>query len=171
MGGFGVWMMMAIVSERRRPDSSEALLVRSYPALRRYAAVAAPPEVAPDDLLHDAIVAVLRSGGFDGIEYPAAYVKRAMVNLASNERRRLGRRRSAIRALSADVSGHDDDSYPSDLAHLAELSAKERVVLFAHYVDGDSFETIAQDLDLRPSSVRQIATRARRALRRLNGDD
>lgn len=151
------------MTERAGEAAVESALValnRSYGELRRFAAVAAPSEMAPDDLVHDAIVAVLRSNGFDGVEFPVAYLKRTMLNLASNERRRLGRRRREVLELG---SGPDDvgDVYPSDLAHLAGLSPNERAVLYLHYVEGDPFDVIARNLGLRTSSVRQTATRAR----------
>jgi len=166
-------MMMGSVSERTDEVAAERVVVllrHSYGELRRFAAVAAPSEMAPDDLVHDAIVSVLRSNGFDGVELPVAYLKRTMLNLASNERRRLGRRRRAVLRLEREARDVDD-AYPSDLAHLDELSPNERTVLYLHYVEGDPFETIAQDLGMRTSSVRQTATRARRSLRRLNGAD
>lgn len=47
-------------ADRVGDDSDEALALELYPSLRRIAAVMAPPEVAPDDLLQDALVAVLR---------------------------------------------------------------------------------------------------------------
>jgi hypothetical protein len=44
------------VNEEHDEEPVEVLLVRLYPTLRRFAAVVAPPEVAPDDLVHDALV-------------------------------------------------------------------------------------------------------------------
>ncbi len=147
-----------------------AVLAGLYPKLRKFAAIAAPPEMAPDDLVHDAIVAALRAGGFEQIESPGPYLKRTILNLASNERRRLGRRRRALATVASETDGVANDAYPSDLSYLAELSPKARAVLFLHYVEGDPFETVARDLGLSASSVRQTATRARRSLRRMIGD-
>lgn len=142
-----------------------ATLESIYPSLRRFAAVAGSADVAPDDLVHDAIVAVLRSGKFDQLDDPASYLKRAIVNLASNERRRLGRGRRALLRAASESSGEARDAYPSDLSHLAALSPRARSVLYLHYVEGESFEQIAAVVGRRASSVRQIATRARRQLR------
>lgn len=50
-------------------------------------------------------------------------------------------------------------------AVVGSVSARARSVLYLHYVDGEPFETIARTLEIRPSTVRQIATRARRQLR------
>lgn len=57
------------------------------------------------------------------------------------------------------------DRYPSDLAHLAALRPVARAVLYMQYVDGMSSQTIADMLGLSDVAVRQIAARARRALR------
>lgn len=142
-----------------------ALLESIYPSLRQFAAVAGSADVAPDDLVHDAIVAVLRAGGFDQLDNPASYLKRTIVNLASNERRRLGRGRRAFRRVASQSSGEARDAYPSDLSHLAALSPIARSVLYLHYVEGESFEEIAVIVGRQAASVRQIATRARRELR------
>jgi len=145
----------------KHPD--EALLLGLYPALRRFAAVVAPAEVAPDDLVHDALVLVLRRGPISDLAEPGAYLRRSMLNLASNHRRRLGRARHAVGRLRPDVSAKD--SYPSDLGHLAVLRPEARAVLYLQHVEGHSSESIARVLGLSDTAVRQIAVRARRDLR------
>jgi DNA-directed RNA polymerase specialized sigma24 family protein len=145
----------------KHPD--EALLMGLYPSLRRFAAVVAPAEVAPDDLVQDALVMMLRRGPISGVAEPGAYLRRSMVNLASNHRRRLGRARHAARRLHLDVSALD--SYPSDLDHLAVLRPEARAVLYMQHVEGHTSESIARVLGLSDDAVRQIAVRARRELR------
>lgn len=145
----------------------EALLVDAYPGLRRFAAVTGPSGMAPDDLVHDAIAATLASGGFDRAQNPEAYLRRVIVNLASNERRRLGRRRKALRRNAGGVDNGSADQYPSDLAYLNEVSPAARAILYLHYIDGESFEQIADSLGLQSGSVRQTAARARRQLQAL----
>ena len=150
-------------------DSEEAIeetLVRLYPSLRRFAAVVAPPEVAPDDLVHDAVVALLRLAPETRLDDVAAYLRRSMVNLASNHRRRLGRARRATDRLSAGVSSGAIDQYPSDLGHLASLHPEARAVLYMQHVEGLPLQAIADELDLGYVAVRQISVRARRTLRR-----
>ena len=146
-------------------ESVEALLVRLYPSLRRFAAVVAPPEVAPDDLVHDALVAVLRRGPVSGLDDPGAYLRRSMLNLASNHRRRLGRDRRAMSLLSANAPSAAADQYPSDLGHLGSLRPEARAVLYMRHVDGMSLRAIADELGLGHAAVRQIAVRARISLR------
>jgi RNA polymerase sigma-70 factor (ECF subfamily) len=146
-------------------EPSEALLLRLYPSLRRFAAVVAPPEVAPDDLVHDALVAVLRRGPLSGLDDPGAYLRRSMLNLASNHRRRLGRARRAMSRLSADAPSAASDHYPSDLDHLGALRPEARAVLYMQHVEGMSLRAIAEALGLGHAAVRQIAARARLTLR------
>lgn len=141
------------------------LLVRLYPTLRRFAAVVAPPEVAPDDLVHDALVAVLQRGPVSDLDDPGAYLRRSMLNLASNHRRRLGRNRRAMSRLSAAASSAASDHYPSDLDHLGALRPGARAVLYMQHVEGMSLRAIADVLGLGHAAVRQIAARARCVLR------
>lgn len=145
------------------PDPDEALLLRLYPSLRRFAAVVAPAEVAPDDLVQDALVLVLRRTSLGALAEPGAYLRRTMLNLASNHRRRLGRARRALGRLRPDTAAVD--SYPSDLGHLAALRPDARAVLYMQHVEGYTSESIAQVLGTSSAAVRQIAVRARRQLR------
>ena len=142
-------------------------LLSVYPSLRRFAAVVGSADMCPDDLVHDAIVSALRGGGLARADDVEAYLRRAIVNGASNERRRLGRFRTAVarELTAATTTGQAWDAYPSDLAHLAELPPVSRAVLFLHYVEGRTFEEIAGVLGMRPDAVRQAAHRARRQLR------
>ena len=140
-------------------------LLSVYPSLRRFAAVVGSADMCPDDLVHDAIVSALRNGGLARAEDVEAYLRRAIVNGASNERRRLGRFRSALARERTATTGEAWDAYPSDLAHLADLPAVSRAVLFLHYVEGRTFEEIADVMGKRPDAVRQAAHRARRQLR------
>lgn len=139
-------------------------LLSVYPSLRRFAAVVGSADMSPDDLVHDAIVSGLRSGGLGRADDLGAYLRRSIVNCASNERRRLGRHRSAVGRQRSGAAADAWDSYPSDLAHLVALPATSRAVLFLYYVEGRSFEEIAGLLAMRSDAVRQVAHRARRQL-------
>src|SRR4051812_47460291 len=75
-------------------DELRSRLVAAYPGLRRFAAVVGPADVEPDDLVQDAFVALLRRGA-DGIDDLDAYLRRTVLNLSSNERRRWLRRQRA----------------------------------------------------------------------------
>jgi len=145
--------------------ADEALALAMYPMLRRFAAVVAPVEVAPDDLVQEAFVAVLRRGALSSFDDPGAYVRRTMLNLAANHRRRFVRPRRALRRVLGGAMTDAWDAYPSDLADLSTLRPVARAVLFLHDVEGMPFDVIAERLALPASTVRQVATRARRQLR------
>lgn len=145
--------------------SDDAVLRRIYGELRRFAAVVGPREVAPDDLLHDAIVRTLRAGSLARLDHPVAYLRRAIVNEAANSRRGLGRARRAHLRV---VAGDDQtavDVYPTDLSHFAELDPTWRAVLFLHELEGFSYAEIGAQLDLTEANARQIAARARTRIR------
>jgi RNA polymerase sigma factor (sigma-70 family) len=144
---------------------SEATLIRLYPSLRRFAAVVAPPEIAPDDLVQDALTAMLRRGGAIVVDDLSAYLRRSLLNLAANHRRSLGRQRRAMIRVQADASVEALDHYPSDLDHLAALRPEARAVLYLQYVEGMSLRAVADTLGLGHAAVRQIAVRARIVLR------
>jgi RNA polymerase sigma-70 factor (ECF subfamily) len=145
-------------------EGDEAVFACLYPRLRRLAAVAAPVEVDPDDLVQDALVRVLRLGPLSRLDDPAAYLTTVIVNLASNTRRGLGRRRRAWARHGA-AADHEAPSYPSDLAELERLGPDERALLFLVDVEGWGFPEAATALGCTEAAARQRASRARRRLR------
>jgi RNA polymerase sigma-70 factor (ECF subfamily) len=141
----------------------EATFAALYPRLRRLAAVAAPLEIDPDDLVQDALVRVLRRGPLSALDDPGAYLSKVIVNLASNSRRGLGRRR---RAWSRHGAPTDEvPAYPSDLAELERLGPDERALLFLVDVEGWGYADVAPVLGCTEDAARQRASRARRRLR------
>jgi DNA-directed RNA polymerase specialized sigma24 family protein len=135
-----------------------------YPELRRFAAATADPDQDADDLLQEALARVLRRGGLSRLDDPAAYLKRAVVNLAANDRRSLGRRRRALQRVQ--VPEDLSPTYPSDLADLLSLSPEDRAVLWLTEVERLPSEQVAEVLGCSPEAARTRATRARRRLRR-----
>ena len=146
-------------------SDDEALLLAIYPSLRRFAAVVGPSEVPPDDLVHDAIVATLSRGPLSRLNDPLLYLRRTILNLAANHRRRFGRARRAAHLL---VAGEADaaDHYPSDLADLQALRPEARAVLYLQLVEGMPLPAVAATLGITHNAARQISSRARRALHR-----
>lgn len=145
--------------------TDESLAAELYPSLRQLAAVIAPAEVGPDDLLQDALVAALRQGPLASLDDPAAYLARTMLNLAANHRRRFGRAHRVLVRWRGGRTAQTLDEYPSDLDDLATLSPVARAVLYLHHVEGWPFEAVAAHLAMSAATVRQTATRARRQLR------
>ena len=146
-------------------EDDDQLFARIYPTLRRFAAVVAPRETDPDDLLQEATARALRAGPLSRLDNPEAYLRRAMVNLASNERRRLGRWRGARGRLGGEETA--PTSYPSDVSDLMALPVEARAVLWLADVEGWSFDQVAQLLGCSPDAARARASRARWTLRHL----
>ncbi len=80
-----------------RTESEEWRIVDEiYPVLRRFAAMVAPYDLEPDDLLQEALVAVLRKRRLSELDHPAAYLRRTILSVAGGHNRRMGRRRLAL---------------------------------------------------------------------------
>lgn len=157
----------AAPAESDRPpaiETDEVVFAELYPGLRRFAAVVAPPEMEPADLVQEATSRALRRGPLTALDDPGAYLRRIIVNLAANERRRLGRlRRARHKAVTTD---HDlTPSYPSDVADLRRLPPKTRAALWLLDIEGRTADEVADLLGGTPEAVRARASRARRSLR------
>lgn len=133
-----------------------------YPSLRRYAAVVGRADVDPDDLVQQAFTEVLIRDP-NAIENLGAYVRRTVVNLASNERRR--QRRAVAAAPMLGVGDVATDSYPSELADLLALAPRDRALLYLVEVEGATTEEAAVSVGMRAGAARMALTRARRRLR------
>jgi len=145
------------------PIEESQIFAECYPALRRFAAVVGPIECDPDDLLQEAVARMLQHHRLDELEEPKAYLRRAIVNLASNERRRFAIHRRALGRLPRDRRAQFDD-YPSDLGDLDRLSAAERAVLYLSEVDGYRYAEIGRMLGCSEAAARKRAMKGRRRL-------
>src|SRR5687768_9466293 len=66
----------------------EAEMFRSlYPGLRRLAGACGPIDGEPEDLVQEAVSRALRRGPLTELDDAGAYLRRSIVNLASNQRR------------------------------------------------------------------------------------
>ena len=134
-----------------------------YPGLRRFAAVVAPVEMDPDDLLQEAVARALTQGRLVDLRDPGAYLRVTMVRLASNERRRLGRLRRALARTVPDVPSVG--IYPSDLDDLERLSPEDRALLYLTVVEAFPAREAAHLLGRSEGAMRMRRHRALRALR------
>lgn len=121
-----------------------------------------------EDLLQEALERTYRRWGRATIDHPAAYVRRAMVNLASN---RWRRRRLVSVVLTSDheVAVEDD----TDTVHqraalmqaLAALSRRQRAVLVLRYWEDLTEHETARSLGCSVGSVKRHTSRALDRLR------
>jgi RNA polymerase sigma-70 factor (ECF subfamily) len=144
--------------------AGETLELRAiYGSLRRFAALVAPLDMDPDDLVQEALVRALRLRRLDAFDDLGAYLRRAMLNLAANARRRSGRRQRALARLGTGDAAVT--SYPSDLLILYELPPEVRAVLYLAAVEGLSYAEIGTVLGCTEAAARARACRGRRVLR------
>src|SRR5438067_1842511 len=124
-------------------DADAGLFAALYPSLRRFAAVTGSLEDDPDDLVQEAVTRVLRRQSLGDLENPGAYLRRAIVNLAANERRGRARHRAALERLG---SPNDEGwaEYATDLVELQSVEPMSRAVLFLVEVEGRPYAEVAR---------------------------
>jgi RNA polymerase sigma-70 factor (ECF subfamily) len=148
-----------------RIEFNERLLFEElYEPLRRFAAVVMPPGLDPDDLVQEALVRVLRKHRLNDLEHPAAFLRRTILNLVWNERRRRRIRRRAEAEWAASASRPVAPTFPSDLTDLMRLSPQARAVLYLVEVEGFRFDEVAEMLGCSSAAARKRASRARKHL-------
>lgn len=155
---------------RQRVGGGDREVIRDlYPSLCRFAAIVAPPEIEPEDLVQESLYRALRRGGLAELEHPSAYLRRAILNQVSNQRRTAGRLRRALSRMNPEAGSND--CYPSDVQDLLRLPPQSRAVMFMREVEGRSYAEIAIAIGCREATARATATRARRRLRELLAEE
>jgi RNA polymerase sigma-70 factor (ECF subfamily) len=142
----------------------DQLFEELYPALRRWAAATGPEDMDPDDLVQEAVARVLRVHRLCELDEPLAYLRRTIVNLASNHRRGMARWRKAVSRLGRADEGREPE-YSSDLADLLRVPPAARAVLYLVEVEGRTYAEAAAVLAITEEAARTRAVRARRRLR------
>jgi DNA-directed RNA polymerase specialized sigma24 family protein len=149
------------VEERWGPEGIRQLR-DLYVPLRRFAAVIGRWDVDPDDLVQNAYAKVL-SRNPDDIRELGPYLRRTIVNLSTDERRRSTRANGALRRIGP--SAGDTDSYPSDLEDLMRVEPRVRALLYLVEIEGAPIADAAALVGMSNSSARVALMRARRRLR------
>lgn len=120
-------------------------------------------DVEPDDLVQEALMRTLRRGPISDLDNPLAYLRRTIVNLASNQRRSLGRRRKALNRLVTEEGWLP--SYPTDIEAILDLPPRQRAVLYLVEVENVPYGEVAEQLGMTAGAARAMATRARKTAR------
>jgi DNA-directed RNA polymerase specialized sigma24 family protein len=157
-GGAG---SVTTVEDRWSADDLAGLRAQ-YDPLRRFAAVIGRWDVEPDDLVQEAYAKVLAKDPAQ-IRDLGAYLRRMVVNLATDERRRFGRATNAAPRIATDGASHD--SYPSDLSDLLALAPRVRALLYLVEVEGEQIAPAAEAVGMSSGNARVVLLRARRKLR------
>jgi RNA polymerase sigma-70 factor (ECF subfamily) len=122
---------------------------------------------AGEDLAQEACgIAHRRWSDVSGYDRPESFVRRTMVNLASNERRRRGREARAVRRLEG-LASSVEDRLPPDGAVWSEVAAlpvQQRAAIALRYLHDLPAADIAVALDCSEATVRVHLHRAHRRL-------
>jgi DNA-directed RNA polymerase specialized sigma24 family protein len=147
-------------------DSSddETIFRGLYIGLRRFAASVGPDQIEPDDLVQEAVARTLRHHRLADLENAEAYLRQAIVSVASTSVRRESAWRSARLRLAA--PGVESQPVPSDLADLARLAPIDRAVMWLVHVEGHTHREAAALLGVSEQASRTRASRARQQLKR-----
>jgi len=149
------------VEERWGPDGIQQLR-QLYEPLRRFAAVIGSRDVEPDDLVQNAYAKVLSRHPGD-IRDLGPYLRRVIVNLATDERRRTTRNNGALRRIGE--TPDTLDAYPSDLEDLMRIQPSVRALLYLVEIEGQPVADAAELVGMSNGSARVALMRARRRLR------
>jgi RNA polymerase sigma-70 factor (sigma-E family) len=151
----------------------DAFVAARLPALYRYALVLTRDRQEAEDLVHDALVRT--AAGWWRVrrqDAPEAYVRRAMVRLLINRRRRPVREQSVAEPPDTGraEAGYDAVDEAASLDdRLRRLPPRMRAVLVLRYVDGLSESEIAETLGISRGTVKSQAARALERLREGEG--
>jgi RNA polymerase sigma-70 factor (ECF subfamily) len=123
-----------------------------------------------DDITQEAFLRLLRAEVGAGEEDRRRYVYRVASNLIVDRwrTRKHDEQRDAVVAKGLQASGDADVDRDADVANtFAELTTRDRALLWLAYVEEGSHEEIAASLGLRRGSIKVLLFRARRRLRDL----
>jgi RNA polymerase sigma factor (sigma-70 family) len=148
------------IDERWSPGGLGALR-ELYGPLRRFAAVIGRWDVDPDDLVQEAYARVLRRREVD-IDDLGPYLRRTIVNLATDERRRVRKSAEVVQQLRPSPRG---DDYPSELTDLLRVPERVRALLYLVDVEGMRSNDAADLVGMSAPTARVALMRARRRLR------
>lgn len=120
-------------------------------------------DVEPDDLVQEALMRSLRKGPISDLDNPLAFLRKTIVNLASNQRRSLGRKRMALGRLSIEEGWWP--SYPADIDAILDLPPRHRAILYLVEVEDVPYAEAAEQLGITTVAARAMANRARKRAR------
>lgn len=152
------------VFDRAEPDSPDSLgfddlFAQRYAPMVRLATLLVGNPAVAEELVQDAFVRVHRK--WDGVEYPAAYLRTAVVNTCRNNRRRARLERTHATASPPAVAPPQEPL----LDALATLSERQRVAIVLRYYEDLSEAEIAAALGCRPGTVKSLLHRGLAQLR------
>ena len=124
----------------------------------RWAVALVGDRAVAEELAQDALVAV--SGRLEGLDNPAGYLRRTVVNRAASWHRSHARERRRIHRVSSGQPTSYSTETHEMLGALATLPYKQRAAVALRYWDDWTDEQIAEALGCAPASVRVLVHRA-----------
>jgi DNA-directed RNA polymerase specialized sigma24 family protein len=97
------------------------------------------------------------------LDNPLAFLRKTIVNLASNQRRSLSRKRRALGRLSTEEAW--SPSYPAGIEAILDLPPRQRAILYLVEVEGVPYTEAAVQLGMTTVAARALANRARKRAR------
>jgi DNA-directed RNA polymerase specialized sigma24 family protein len=131
-------------------------------SLLRVAFLMCGSEHVAEDIVQTAFVTAQRR--WDSIEDPAAYLKRAVVNLAADSHRRTFRERRALKALAGRLTALPEVDHTWFV--LQDLPSIQRAVVVLRFYEDLPLVEIAELLDRPAATIRSDLRRALIRLRR-----
>jgi RNA polymerase sigma factor (sigma-70 family) len=145
----------------------DAAMYREYgPELIRFATGLVGPNDAAD-VVQSAVVRAMTSSGWERVINHRAYLYRSVMNEANSQHRSAMRRRAReIRTANPAVE-YPQEVRPEVLEALAELSPRQRAVMFLTYWEDLDEAGVAERLGIGRGSVRRHLGRGREKLRQV----
>lgn len=148
------------VADRAGPDDFDAFYRRALPDMVRVATLVVGSRATAEDLVQDAFVRV--HARWSGIDDPAAYTHRAVVNACRSHLRRRVLERRHRATLSVDVAELEAREL---LDALAALPVRQRAAVALRFYAGLSERETAAALGCAPGTVGSLVHRALATLR------
>lgn len=148
----------------------ERLYAAHAQPLLRLAVLACGDRTTAEDIVHDTFVRWHQANPGPAPGAESAYLRRTVLNLASNHHR-WGRRHPVSRLpVARDTAGADTTAVQSDVAQrvvaaVRALPDRQRDCALLTYFDGLRTDEVADVLGISPGSVKTHLHRARAALR------
>jgi DNA-directed RNA polymerase specialized sigma24 family protein len=142
-------------------DEVSAALRAIYPDLRRFAAVVAPPNVEPDDLVQESVARVLGTGQWRKIHDLRAYLLRAIIDAAANGRGHLLDPIAVEPVAEVTLVG----TYPAGMSELSRLDPMTRGLLYLVEVEDYLVDEAAPLVGSSTEDAERQVTRARKKVR------